>query len=330
MKTHQLTLTTLLLSFFLTSISKAQIIDSLKIIPSNPTTIDTVKVICYDFRPTGGCSIAFGPNKSIIDTLINIATYLQLDSFAAACNFNDTFSLGIFTPDNYQVDYNLSDGWGNLHFKSIAFTVTPSIAINNSIDSIAILPPNPTTTDTVKVISYTSFGYTPCSLANPSFNIVDTNITVYTSYTTGIAPTLCTSIDTLTIGKLNVGNYELTFHLADTAPPTTYDIDTIIFTVQQPSGLQPTEYSEQEIKVYPNPTTSEINIELKTHSTDRHEIDIYSLLGQKINTVKTDKNNVLIDISDLTEGVYFIFITDGYDKRWTKKIIKNAPQNIRE
>ena len=143
---------------FFSNVANGQIIDSLKIIPSNPTAINTVKVICYQFKPTGGCSIAFGPNESIIsDTFINIATYLQLDSFATACNFVDTFSLGIFTPDNYQVDYNLTDGWGNFYFRSITFTVTPSTSIINSFEfeenKIRIFP-NPFETSALMIIEY--------------------------------------------------------------------------------------------------------------------------------------------------------------------------------
>jgi len=217
---------------------------------------------------------------------------------------------------------NTGDDWFQIFIDDINI-----IPINNSrtIDSLKIIPNNPTTNDTVKVISYTMHPNSDCSLTNSSVSITNDTITVNASYTLGMLPTICNSIDTLTIGVLNAGTYELTYHLADTAPPTTYDIDTIMFTVQQLNTLQHVEYSEKEIRVYPNPTISQINIELKILPADRYQIDFYSILGQKIKTVKTGKSNVSIDISDLTQGVYFITITDRHGGLWTRKVIKNAP-----
>jgi len=194
-----------------------------------------------------------------------------------------------------------------------------------AIDSLKIIPTNPTTNDLVKIISHTIFPSSGCPLTSSSVNISGATITVYAAHTLGFLTAICYSKDTLTIGILNAGTYELTYHLYDTVPPTTYDIDTINFTVQQSNGLQFTDNSEQSIEIYPNPTTTEINIRLKTHLVDRYDIEIYSVLGKKIKTVREGKDTITIDISDLTDGVYFIIITSGHDRRWTQKIIKNAP-----
>lgn len=97
-----------------------------------------------------------------------------------------------------------------------------------TIDSLKIIPTNPTTNDTVKVITYTTFPNSSCNLTGSSINIIDSTINVYASHFQGGWPSICNSIDTLTIGKFNARTYELQYHLTDTAPPTTYDIDTII------------------------------------------------------------------------------------------------------
>ncbi|PIX36617.1 MAG: hypothetical protein COZ59_00150 [Bacteroidetes bacterium CG_4_8_14_3_um_filter_31_14] len=193
------------------------------------------------------------------------------------------------------------------------------------IDSLKIIPTNPTTNDTIKVVAYTTFFNSPCFLASSSF-IIGTTINVYASHQndSSMWPAFCNSIDTLTIGQLSAGTYVLHYHLADTVPPTTYDIDTIIFTVQQASGLQLIDNSEQEITVYPNPTTTEINVDFKTYTANRHDITFYSVLGQKVKTVKERKDITTIDISDLTDGIYFIVITSENNGRWTQKIIKNG------
>ncbi len=258
---------------------------------NNPASGNFIELGYFDLQYTG----------QWVDTFVNITTITDTGYIAFKYVGSDYNSLVIdnvnIIPDNYP----------------------------ETIDSLKIIPNNPTTLDTVKVIGYTFHPYSDCPLTSSSVNINNDTITVNVSHTLGIMPTTCNSIDTLTIGVLNAGTYELTYHLADTAPPTTYDIDTITFTIQQPSGLQPPDHSEQEIEVYPNPITSQINIGLKTLPADKYHIDFYSILGQKIKTIKADKNIVSVDISNFTEGVYFIVITDGHGRRWARKVIKNAP-----
>lgn len=181
-------------------------------------------------------------------------------------------------------------------------------SIAQDIDSLKIIPSNPTTNNTIKVISYTTFTYGDCILGSSSVDIVDTNITVYTSYNTGLYPAICNSIDTLIIGILNAGIYELYCHLSDTAPPTTYDIDTIIFTVQQTGGLHPAGYTDQKINIYPNPfkTTATIFIDSGL-LTSPLEIRIYDIFGREIRRIsRIRKKEIQITKDNLTGGLYFI------------------------
>jgi len=197
-----------------------------------------------------------------------------------------------------------------------------------TIDSLTIIPTNPTTNDTIKVISYTTYPNSPCYLISSIISIVDSNsnITVYASHYASINvwPMVCNSIDTLTIGKLIAATFELNYHLlSDTAPQTTYDIDTIIFVVQQTSGIKITDYSEHRIKVYPNPfkttTTIFIDDELLTSPL---EIKMYDIFGREIRRINKIKNNE-IDITrdNLTGGLYFIKIISGNKILDSRKII---------
>lgn len=210
----------------------------------------------------------------------------------------------------------------------LTFLITSNIKSQN-IDSLKILPTNPTTTDTIKAVCYVSYPNSPCHIISSNINIIASTIKVYASHYDNYAsfPAFCNSTDTLTIGRFSAGIYELIYTLlSDTAPAFIYDIDTIIFNIQQSTGMQLTENLNQEILIYPNPTTKEIYIELKPYSSGKHDISIYSLFGQKIKSIRETGNIITIDISDLIEGIYFIEVTNGQDKRWTQKIIKNAPQ----
>ncbi len=127
----------------------------------------------------------------------------------------------------------------------LTFFITSNLnAQSGAIDSLKIIPTNPTTSDSVKVISYTVFNSGDCQLASSSVNINGAAIDIYASHILGPYASYCYSTDIITIGKLDAGTYEIHYHLTANSLPTTNDIDTISFTVQQATGLQQIEVSE--------------------------------------------------------------------------------------
>lgn len=70
------------------------------------------------------------------------------------------------------------------------------------------------------------------------------------------------------------------------------------------------------ISIFPNPANSEINIVLP--SNDNTQIEITNAMGQLI--IK-DQNKNKIDISNLTNGLYFISVKQG-QQSYTQKLIK--------
>jgi polyhydroxybutyrate depolymerase len=73
---------------------------------------------------------------------------------------------------------------------------------------------------------------------------------------------------------------------------------------------------EPTIKIYPNPTRTELNLNISI--SDKNEISISNLLGQVLIQAK---NQNRIDISNLTSGIYIITITKGQLKQ-TQRFIK--------
>lgn len=101
--------------------------------------------------------------------------------------------------------------------------------------------------------------------------------------------------------------------------PTVYCTDTLM------TGFSNEKNELLSLNIYPNPTNAEITIEFQNQWSDRHDIDIYSILGQRIKTIWTQKEKLTIDLNRLQEGTYFVVITDRHGRRWTEKIIINAP-----
>lgn len=80
--------------------------------------------------------------------------------------------------------------------------------------------------------------------------------------------------------------------------------------------LSVAETNSFEFKVYPNPTKNIINIET---TAEISKIEIYNTLGQLINSFEGNKKE--IDVSTLSNGIYFLTITTTDKNSVTKKII---------
>lgn len=74
------------------------------------------------------------------------------------------------------------------------------------------------------------------------------------------------------------------------------------------------------IVVYPNPTKNSWNF--TSANTDISSVKITNALGQTLMTRNSSSNNITVDTSSLSKGMYFAEITSG-DSIQTLKVIKN-------
>ncbi|WP_223034610.1 M43 family zinc metalloprotease [Hanstruepera marina] len=107
------------------------------------------------------------------------------------------------------------------------------------------------------------------------------------------------------------GSYELTT-----------DDDTVIFsggefgsdetTNMATQSLSVDEYTLNSIRIYPNPTTSELNIKLSNTNDLPNGYKIYNMLGQLVTEKTIDSNlDLIINTSAMSNGMYFIKIAKG-------------------
>ena len=122
-------------------------------------------------------------------------------------------------------------------------------------------------------------------------------------------------------------------HLVDTVQGYKID-DTVIFDGGQFGASETTqmsivttlgvndEYLEQNISIYPNPTSGFVQIKIREWTSDM-DYEVYNILGQtlKINRLQ---NNEILDLTDLSSDIYFIKITEiDTNRSLVKKIILN-------
>ena len=71
-------------------------------------------------------------------------------------------------------------------------------------------------------------------------------------------------------------------------------------------------------EIYPNPTNDKFVVK----GDNINEVEVYNLCGQKVLSVKTDSQNVNVNMSDFATGVYMVKITDNNGSSTVKKVVK--------
>lgn len=203
----------------------------------------------------------------------------------------------------------------------LVFVTTLSINAQ-SIDSIVVIPSNPNTSDTIKVIVYSNSPYSYCDL--DSFQYYNNNNEIFVTIFThlGDLSSPCYSVDTLTLGTMNSGTYTLFLDLSLSS--IVYDSDSVIFTVQLSNGIKALERKSQNY--FPNPVNDWLTIPLIPNITGSITIEILDILGKVIfsenQTVTYD--TLRINITDIKNGNYLFKLTfhDGTSEVFKVSVIK--------
>ncbi|MEX0811306.1 MAG: T9SS type A sorting domain-containing protein [Chitinophagales bacterium] len=91
------------------------------------------------------------------------------------------------------------------------------------------------------------------------------------------------------------------------------------------TSIKDIEVKDVDFQVYPNPAQNQVNIDLSGMHSQNLRLSVSNMLGQTIyreNNIGTNQSKTL-DVTDWSEGVYFISIEDtDQQKRYTKKLIK--------
>lgn len=124
-----------------------------------------------------------------------------------------------------------------------------------------------------------------------------------------------TVIDLSSLGAV----YGLDFNLTS-SDNGQYGMNTPAYFAMDNLSVDFTEVEENiasHFSVYPNPTTGLLNINIEANS----KVDLYTINGQLIKTITSNSNQLQWDLTDLSNGIYFIQVEkEGIIS--TQKIIK--------
>lgn len=93
------------------------------------------------------------------------------------------------------------------------------------------------------------------------------------------------------------------------------------FVPSSTSFLTSIEFGGDNCLIYPNPATDYIDVSMLNDKIF-NSINIYNVFGKKIIAQSINKDNIRIDVSKLSSGIYFAEITDGVIKNIKKIVIR--------
>lgn len=90
-----------------------------------------------------------------------------------------------------------------------------------------------------------------------------------------------------------------------------------------PVGVNDIKPFQPHYTIYPNPALDFVRVKLSEGLIENITIQLYNINGQRVNVINQNLNGneFELDISNLTNGIYFMAISDGTDY-WTEKIVK--------
>ena len=90
------------------------------------------------------------------------------------------------------------------------------------------------------------------------------------------------------------------------------------------TGISGNSGLSKNISIMPNPSTGLVNISVALHSQQDLNITVTNALGQVVNTASYQSimlNNLTLDLTNQTNGIYFVTINNGKDKMVQRLII---------
>jgi len=127
------------------------------------------------------------------------------------------------------------------------------------------------------------------------------------------------NLSTLEGATLPGGRTEITWTVTDVAG----NIETISFVVNVNMTVGIDDIEENEILLYPNPTTNYVNLRVGDFGNSSYSYQLYSIKGKLIESKSIDKSVTSISMKHLVPSAYFIKLVKDQKELKTFKLIKN-------
>ena len=190
-----------------------------------------------------------------------------------------------------------------------------------------VSPAAPSVNDSVYVYFVIEFPQYSARKISGNCNIADTIVYHGCYYNPGFSPSYSYVYDTLSLGKLSVGEHDVfivaryALNSTDSTCLTTNDTwnDTLhlVINVSEQTGIIAT--TAAELCVFPNPATTQLIIQ--TNSAELEEVNIYNTTGSLVMAISVNAKHTILNTEALAPDIYIAEIKTqqgSVRKRWVK------------
>jgi hypothetical protein len=211
-----------------------------------------------------------------------------------------------------------------LLFLSFLFYI--QIAQSQEILSIEIIPAEPTTVDTIKIIITNVFPSGGCD-GTVEYNQFENSILASSLHCLGFLTVICYDVDTIVLNPLPQGQYNFVYTLSSGfGPPgectpgiVPDDFETISFYVSPPLNIN--ELDALNFSAFPNPVKNNCTVMFESIPTGKNTLNVFDAFGKTILELPVlNSNSIQFNTSALAPGLYFVQISDELNNK--SKVLK--------
>jgi hypothetical protein len=183
----------------------------------------------------------------------------------------------------------------------LAFVCIPSwLSATSSVKELDYFPKEATSNDLIKIKYQYNFTSQPCTRDSFTVSVVDDRIQFNVYYRVGFALSPISGYDSLTINRLQSGEYTLVVKTIDLANRYS-DSASIALSIKQGYALAGLSDENQEFHI--DLTNDKIYYTSVEAASTIRIFDLYGCLTQ---TFKVDSGNGYLDASSINNGLYFV------------------------
>ncbi|MDR9398011.1 T9SS type A sorting domain-containing protein [Salibacter sp.] len=98
--------------------------------------------------------------------------------------------------------------------------------------------------------------------------------------------------------------------------------DTLTFAAEPANSVNAVSLSEEEISVFPNPTSDIVNVQvLNNKKYESIEYDLFNVVGKRVKSGRINTSQFEISTSDLNGGIYFLNLRTAGEDLLNEKLI---------
>lgn len=111
-------------------------------------------------------------------------------------------------------------------------------------------------------------------------------------------------------GITTSGTYYVRTRLYNSATSGDTAYATFMITASAPSGVSNVNRSNEDLSLYPNPATSEINL-VYGGTADVKTVSIYNIIGKLMSVYRVNGNSANMSLENMPGGIYFVRLADA-------------------